>query len=166
MILGQILVAWVYGHIFEYVAHRYILHNSKFFKKQFKQHFGQHHKVSRKNKMYDSAYESLISSKFECISLFLVSLIHLPVLFFFPYAYATLVVSTLLYYFLHRKAHTDTSWGKKWLPWHHDHHMGKNQHLNWGVRLPVIDYLLGTNSKLSTSHHRTSKPGKSKSGNS
>ena len=72
MILGQILAAWLYGHIFEYIAHRYVLHNSKTFKKQFKQHFGQHHAVSRKNNMYDEGYESLISSDFEFYSLFLV----------------------------------------------------------------------------------------------
>ena len=147
MILGQILAAWLYGHIFEYIAHRYVLHNSKTFKKQFKQHFGQHHAVSRKNNMYDEGYESLISSDFEFYSLFLVSIVHLPIALFFPYAYATLACSVFSYYFLHRKAHTDVEWGKKWLPWHHDHHMEKNQHLNWGVRLPIIDYVVGTRVK-------------------
>ena len=151
MILGQILAAWIYSHIFEYVAHRYILHNRVFFKKQFKQHFGYHHRVARKNEMYDSGYESLISSKFEFLSLTLVSIIHFPIFLFFPYAYVVLAFSVFLYYFLHRKAHTDVSWGKKWLPWHYDHHMEKNQHLNWGVRLPIIDYIVGTRLKGSQS---------------
>ena len=47
-----------------------------------------------------------------------------------------------MYYTMHRKSHIDVAWGKKWMPWHYEHHMGKDQHKNWGVRLPVFDGLL------------------------
>ena len=94
--------------------------------------------------MYDAAYENLLSSKFEVSALAAAAFLHLPVLVLFPYSYLTLLLSLVTYYFLHKKAHTDVAWGRKWLPWHYAHHMGKNQHLNWGVRLPFIDYILGT----------------------
>jgi len=149
MILSQILAAWLYSHLFEYIAHRYFLHNHRKFKFAFKNHFATHHKTSRKNSMYDEAYENIFSSKFEIISLFIISVLHIPIAFYFPYAYLTLFYSLCMYYILHRKSHTDVEWGKRWLPWHYDHHMGKNQHLNWGVRLPIIDYIFSTRIKSS-----------------
>ncbi len=149
MIAVQIFAAWVYSHIFEYVAHRYFLHNHKLFKFAFKNHFATHHRVSRKNKMYDETYESLLSSRFEIVSLLATAALHMPIAFVFPWAYGTLVFSATMYYFLHRKSHTDVEWGKKWLPWHYAHHMGKDQHMNWGVRLPLVDYIMGTRKKLS-----------------
>ena len=144
--LLQVVTAWVYSHVFEYCAHRYLLHNHKRFKSVFKNHFGTHHYISRKNGMYDVAYSKLLSSKFETMSLAVAAVLHLPIALFFPFAYLTLLVSLFMYYFLHRKAHTDVEWGRRWLPWHYEHHMGKNQHLNWGVRLPLVDMLVGTHS--------------------
>ena len=148
----QVLIAWIYGHIFEYIAHRYFLHDHKKFKFAFRNHFAWHHKISRKNSMYDENYESVFSSKFEVGSLILLSIVHIPVAFFYPYAYLTLACSLFLYYFIHRKAHTDIAWGRKWLPWHYDHHMGKNQHMNWGVRLPLIDLIMRTRVKFENYH--------------
>ena len=74
--------------------------------------------------------------------LFLLLLSHLPIVFIFPFFYLALLYSVLMYYTLHRKSHIDVEWGKKWMPWHYEHHMGKDQHKNWGVRLPIIDKLL------------------------
>tara|TARA_Y100001937_G_C7017254_1_gene283741 strand:- start:127 stop:573 length:447 start_codon:yes stop_codon:yes gene_type:complete len=140
----QFVLGWFYGHIFEYMAHRYLLHDRKRFKKLFRNHFKSHHNISRKNQMYDSSYENILSSKFEVISLSLALLVHLPVLYFAPYFFAAICWSIASYYTLHKISHTNTAWGKKWLPWHYEHHMGKNQHLNWGVRLPIIDKVLKT----------------------
>lgn len=137
--LTQIFLAWIYGHFFEYIAHKHFLHNHKMFKTIFKHHFGEHHKTARKNEMYDPAYEKVFSSRFEIYSLLFVSIIHLPVAFFFPWAYITLLLSLTSYYFIHRKTHVDVDWGRKWFPWHYDHHMGKDQHDWWGVRLPLFD---------------------------
>ena len=140
----QVAIAWLYGHVFEYCAHRYLLHDHKNFKPLFRNHFGHHHYVSRKNEMYDEGYSSFLSSRFEMIALVAAAFVHLPIAFYYSYAYCTLLVSLTVYYIVHRKAHTNVEWGRRWLPWHYDHHMGKNQHLNWGVRLPIIDILTGT----------------------
>jgi len=147
----QIIFAWFYSHIFEYAAHKYFLHDHRRFRFAFKNHFGKHHKISRKNDMKDESYKNILSSRFEIYSLLVVSLIHLPIVFFFPAAYGTLVFCLLTYYALHRKSHIDVGWGKKWMPWHYAHHMGKDQHKNWGVRLPIIDMV------LKTSHFKTEK---------
>ena len=72
----------------------------------------------------------------------------LPVAFISFYLWLGLVSHAVLYYFIHRKSHIDVEWGKKWLPWHYEHHMGKNQNANWGVTSPIFDYVFGTRSKL------------------
>lgn len=41
----------------------------------------------------------------------------------------------------------DLEWAKKHVPWHYDHHMGKNQDANWGVTTDWVDKLLGTRIK-------------------
>lgn len=155
--LTQIFLAWIYGHIFEYSAHKYFLHNHKLFKTIFKHHFGEHHKIARKNGMYDPAYNKVFSSKFEVYSLLIVAIVHLPISFFFPWAYGTLILSLTSYYLIHRKTHIDVEWGRKWFPWHYEHHMGKNQHDWWGVRFPIVDLsvkLFGAQwNKLSKRHN-------------
>ena len=45
---------------------------------------------------------------------------------------------------MHRRAHTDVEWCKKNIPWHYDHHMGKNQDANYGVTVEWPDKLFGT----------------------
>jgi sterol desaturase/sphingolipid hydroxylase (fatty acid hydroxylase superfamily) len=143
-IIFQILLGWLYGHIFEYIAHKHVLHNRKKFKTVFRNHFKKHHNISRKNKMYDENYRNVISSKFETIALSVIVFVHLPLLFYVPYFYSMIVWSVCAYYILHKLAHINTEWGKKWLPWHYEHHMGKNQNINWGVRLPIIDKVMKT----------------------
>jgi hypothetical protein len=137
----EIILAWFYSHIFEYLAHKYVLHNHRIFSFAFKNHFSNHHRIARSNKMYDKAYESIFSSFFEVFSLFLVAILHSPLIFLFPYSYGTLLICLLMYYFIHKKVHTNVSWGEKWIPWHYAHHMGKDQNKNWGVRLPIIDII-------------------------
>lgn len=140
----QIILAWIYSHIFEYIAHKFILHETKIFKFAFKHHFGIHHKIARNNNMYDRGYENIFSSKFEILSLLITAVIHLPLFLFFPFAYLSLLLFITNYYLIHRKCHLDVEWGKKWIPWHYAHHMKTNQHKNWGVRLPIIDIIMKT----------------------
>ena len=139
-----VLLTTFYSLIFEYLAHKYVLHNYKYFKKAFQNHFKVHHKVSRINNMLDPGYEKIISSHFELISLSLIAIAHLPILFFSTTAYLIILANIIHYYYVHRKSHINTAWGKKNLPWHYAHHMGKNQNLNWGIRSPIIDKILGT----------------------
>ena len=142
--LIQIFLGWLYGHIFEYVAHKHVLHNRKIFAKIFKNHFKIHHGTSRKNNMYDKNYNSLFSSKFEIVALCTILIVHFPLLFYVPYFYSMVVWSVSAYYILHKISHVNTDLGKKILPWHYEHHMGKNQNKNWGVRLPLIDIIMNT----------------------
>ena len=143
-IFFQLAIGWLYGHIFEYIAHKHVLHNKKKFKKVFRNHFKTHHNESRKNDMYDKNYNKLVSSKFEIVSLLSILILHFPVVFILPYFYGMIVWSVMSYYLIHRLSHLNIEWGKKWLPWHYEHHMGKDQHINWGVRLPIIDKVLKT----------------------
>jgi hypothetical protein len=148
MVIGyafaQFFVGWLYGHIVEYSVHKYILHDNKRFIKAFKYHFGTHHKIARKCEMYDKNYEPFLSKNqlFEPFALSLLLLSHLPLAFVFPFFYLALLYSAFMYYTLHRKSHIDVEWGRKWLPWHYEHHMGIDQNKNWGVRLPLIDKII------------------------
>jgi len=142
----QITLGWIYGHFAEYILHKYLLHNNKLFKKIFKRHFGTHHKISRKNDMYDENYRKTLHSDslFELGGLSFLLLLHLPIVYILPYFWFTLLYSAFIYYTAHRLSHIKTGLGKKLLPWHYNHHMSKNQHENWGVRLPIFDVILGT----------------------
>jgi len=98
--------------------------------------------------MYDARSHSKIDpiGDREIKGLGLLVLIHCPVAFWFPWAYLILAYSAAAYFFVHRRAHQDFRWGRENVPWHYDHHMGPNQHMNWGVRLPWVDWLTGTRS--------------------
>jgi len=145
----QIVLGWFYCHIGEYFIHKNILHSRrKIFKNSFKFHFKNHHKNSRKDDMKEKKYgnQSLYDLFFdvEIRMLFLIGVIHFPIFLLFPYFYLAIVWSLFSYYFIHRITHTNVEFGKKYFPWHYDHHMGKNQHVNWGVRLPIFDYIMST----------------------
>ena len=141
----------ILGWLFEWGAHKYLLHN--FSKKIFSySHFSVHHRNCRKNNFYDADYEKFppaaMSSGLKEIVLLASSLVvTLPVIFISAYIWFGLLFHALVYYFVHRKCHLDVEWGKKWVPWHYQHHMGKDQNCNWGVTNPVFDYIFGTRKK-------------------
>ena len=74
----------------------------------------------------------------------LLALLVLPLLWYNTPLWAGLTIHVLLYYYMHRKFHLDPEWGKRWMRWHWDHHMGADQNVNWGVTNPLFDYVLGT----------------------
>tara|TARA_A100001011_G_C13635192_1_gene565608 strand:+ start:70 stop:525 length:456 start_codon:yes stop_codon:yes gene_type:complete len=141
----QVVCAWFYGHLLEYFLHR-VMHDFKRFPFFFKHHFGGHHRISRKNEMKDNSYINIYtkSSLFEVLGLLTGVVVHLPLVFFFPFAYITLLLSVGQYYWMHRKSHIDVEWGKEYMPWHYKHHMSKDQHTNWGVRSDIIDKIFKT----------------------
>ena len=147
MVAVQVLVALVLANLYEWVLHRYVLHGlGKKKTNPFHFHWT-HHRVVRKSGGYDDEYEKLVPLSKEARWLLVTFVLHLPLLWVFPYAVATLGIHAIAYYFLHRKAHMDVEWGKRWLPWHYDHHLGKNQDLNWCVLFPLWDHILGTRKK-------------------
>ena len=150
--LSQILVATIYANLFEWVWHRYVFHGlGKKRKSLFSSHWGKHHKLVRKSGGYDLSYKNrLFTSKdptTEAVQLFLAASIHLPLAVWAPYFVAALYVHALAYFLIHRKSHLDPSWAQRWVPWHYDHHMGKDQNTNWCVTYPLWDYILGTRKK-------------------
>ena len=143
-VILQMAIAWVYSHVLEYTLHRWWLHNRKR-KHWFRDHFGNHHRIARKNWMFDHRSHDPISVRNdrEIKGLILLALLHSPVAIWFPWAYLVLVYSALAYFVVHRRAHQDFRWARENLPWHYDHHVGQ-QNMNWGVRLPWVDWIAGT----------------------
>ena len=81
------------------------------------------------------------------MGLILLALLHSPLYFLSLPFYLGLLYGGLGYYFVHKQAHLDPEWAKKHVPWHYDHHMGKNQDANWGVTTDWVDRLMGTRIK-------------------
>lgn len=147
-IFAQVAIAWVYSHVLEYCLHRWLLHD-RHKKYWFKTHMGDHHRAAKKNFMYDENFkkEVNIMTDPEVRGLILLAMIHSPIAALFPYAYLTLIICSYSYFYTHRKSHQDLRWARENAPWHYDHHLGKDQNVNWGVRLPIIDWLVGTRVK-------------------
>ena len=113
-------------------------------------HWHTHHRKSRHNDNYDEDYTKNWydkSARQEILGLVILSIAHLPLILILPIFYITLVVCSIRYYLIHRKSHLDVEWCKKHLPWHYDHHMGKNQDANWGVTTDWVDRIVGTRIK-------------------
>ncbi len=147
-IVLQIIVAWFYSHLLEYFLHKYVLHNPKR-KKWFRTHFADHHRTSRRLAMIDPKYlgRPKWNGDPELKGLVVLGIFHLPLAFWFPVAYTVLIAGAINYYNLHSLSHQDIHWARKYLPWHYDHHIAPNQNANWGVRLPIIDYIFGSRIK-------------------
>jgi sterol desaturase/sphingolipid hydroxylase (fatty acid hydroxylase superfamily) len=117
----------------------------------FSSHWNTHHNKARKNEYFDEDYLSVFSGwnegLKEIMAIFLLSLLQIPTILIFPYYSVTMIFMGILYFAIHRKSHLNPSWAKKYVPWHYDHHMGKNQDANWCVTFPLWDYILGTRQK-------------------
>jgi len=145
---GWVVLGFVLGSLVEWIAHRYFLHN--FSKRLFSSsHFSVHHKKCRKHNNFDDDYLNFPPSSIdggggEIVLLASLVIVFTPTILVSFWLWAGLVVHSFLYYFLHRKSHIDVEWGKKWMPWHWDHHMGKDQNCNWGVTNSIFDHIFRT----------------------
>ena len=158
--LITIIVCVVFCNLIEYLAHKYILHElGKDKKSYWAAHWNRHHKVSRKLWMVDRDYLEkwweFKPRQSEVIGLFLLWLFGgLPMLLLPVFIPALLLISIVWcvtvavyccsYYYIHKKSHLNTQWAFKWLPWHVDHHLGKDQDKNWNVTFPLWDIILRT----------------------
>ena len=148
-IISQLVIGWMYGHIMEYVIHRWVFHTIGKRKGHLLSfHVHDHHKICRRNALFDIAYKKIKTSE-EFWGLLFLAAIHFPLAFFFPYFYVAIVLSILSYYLTHRIAHLNPDWTRINLSHHYDHHMGpgKCANSNFGVRSDVIDRLLKTRVK-------------------
>jgi len=153
-VIFQIILAVVLANLYEWVVHKYILHDLGK-KKTFLRFHWSHHQSTRKTGGYDLDYKTLFPLSKEALALLFSFVLHIPLFWFYPYFAGTLGVYALAYFVVHRKAHLDPDWGRKWIPWHFDHHMGKNQDLNWCVLFPMWDHILGTRKKYKINEKKT-----------
>ena len=149
--LGFIL-GILYANLMEWVIHKYILHGlGKNKKSFFAFHWNEHHNVCRKNQFMDESYTTCHpfegSRLKESVGLLGLVVAHLSVGFISLGFMSALVLYSGAYITLHRYSHVNPTWGKKYMPWHWDHHMGKNQDANWNVVFPLTDWLLKTRIK-------------------
>ena len=143
----QVLVGIVIANLYEWVIHKYILHGlGKKKGSRWSSHWSIHHRKSRQNEHFDEDYLAIFSGAWsegrkELFGLGLLILLQLPTFFILPWYAGTSVIMAAAYFLVHRKSHLDVEWAKRWVPWHYDHHMGKNQECNWGITLPLWDEL-------------------------
>lgn len=142
-------VGLVAANVGEWLIHKHWLHGLGKNKKSFWAfHWHEHHRESRSHGMFDAQYVRSVFSWSpqgkEALALGLGAVALLPLFPVAPFFAGTLVVRGLRYYQLHKRAHLDREWAKQHLPWHYDHHMGKDQNANWCVTHPWFDHVMGT----------------------
>jgi sterol desaturase/sphingolipid hydroxylase (fatty acid hydroxylase superfamily) len=143
------LAGLFYANGMEWLIHKYLLHEDGKKKGSFwRFHYSEHHKNARQNDFSDPDYSrSLLewnAQSKEVLALAVGAGIHLPIFPFVPEFVSGVWFSMAYYYYVHKKSHEDPDWARKNLPWHYDHHMGKNQDANWCVTFPLFDYIMGT----------------------
>ncbi|AKQ63622.1 hypothetical protein A176_000534 [Myxococcus hansupus] len=142
-------LGWVYSNFGEWVLHRSVLHGLGKNRKSFWSfHWHEHHQKSRRNDMVDDQYMRSLwtwsAQTKELVGLAVLALAHAPLLPVAPFFVGTVWACAANYYFVHRRAHLDPKWAREHLPWHYDHHMGKEQNANWCVTHPFFDLVMGT----------------------
>lgn len=139
----------LYANAGEWLVHKYILHGLGKNKDSFWAfHWHEHHREARKHDMLDDNYERSLfgwsAQSKEALALLAAALAHLPLFPVAPFFTGTVLYRIWAYYRIHKRAHLEPGWAKENLPWHYDHHMGKDQNANWCVTHPFFDYVMGT----------------------
>ncbi len=133
----------------EWWIHKYVLHGQGKNRESFWSfHWHEHHKNVRRNEHRDECYERPLlgwhSQGKEALALLGLAAAHAPLLPVAPWFTLTVWWRVLHYHRVHKKSHLDVAWARENLPWHFDHHMGKDQDQNWCVTNPWFDELMGT----------------------
>lgn len=146
-------LGWLYTNAGEWIIHKYVLHGLGRRKKSFWSfHWHEHHRESRRGEMADPQYERPLfrgwnAQTKEVASLAVGAALHAPLFPIAPFFTGTVWYCMWRYYRIHKKAHRDPRWARENLPWHVDHHLAKDQNLNWCVTHPFFDYVMGTRSR-------------------
>jgi sterol desaturase/sphingolipid hydroxylase (fatty acid hydroxylase superfamily) len=139
---------YVYATAVEWSVHRFIFHGLGKRYKALSFHWAQHHRAVRQHEGGDPSYHSSVFSwsahgrEFWGVAVGL--LLHTPLIPYLPGFFLGAMVVGLNYARIHRKSHVDPAWCRRSLPWHWDHHMGKNPDANWCVTNEWFDKLMGT----------------------
>ena len=169
-VVAQVLIAVVYVNAVEWGVHLYVLHGLGRKKtSRWSFHWHEHHKKARRHNMVDDQYtggswitavwrrEQTAQTK-EVVGLLLGSLVHVPLLWVAPAFALTVWLGAAPHYVVHRKSHVDPAWAEKHLPWHVEHHMGKDQDANWCVTWPLMDWIMGTRLHATSPRASTAAP--------
>ncbi len=136
------LLGFVYASIVEWAIHKYLFHElGKKKGSKFSFHIRDHHINCLKSGNRDRHF-----SHREIPGILFLLLINFPVVYFLPSFYYAMCTYGALFIITHNIAHIWPQFGKKYIPWHWDHHM-KYQNHNFNVVLPIADYLFGTRKK-------------------
>jgi hypothetical protein len=143
----------LYANAGEWFIHKHMLHGLGREKTSFWAfHWHEHHRESRTRGMRDTHYERGLFAGWhaqskEAAALLGAAVAHVPLFPVAPFFTSAVWFSIARYYRVHKKAHENPEWARKKLPWHYDHHMGRNQHANWCVSYPWFDWVMGTREK-------------------
>jgi hypothetical protein len=137
------------ANAFEWFAHNKLLHEYGRNRSGSAHYHWDHHREVRRNAFSEPQYDHIFGEeyarhRYEIEALVRVSLIVSPLFPIAPFFTATLWYSAFNYYHCHRKSHENPEWAREHLPWHVDHHLGRNQDTNWCVTKPWFDYIMGT----------------------
>jgi sterol desaturase/sphingolipid hydroxylase (fatty acid hydroxylase superfamily) len=143
----------LYANAGEWFIHKHMLHGLGRDKASFWAfHWHEHHREARTHEMHDGHYERKLldgvhSQSKEAAALLAAAIAHAPLFPIAPFFTSGVWFSIANYYRVHKKSHQDPEWARTHLPWHYDHHMGRNQHANWCVSQPWFDWVMGTREK-------------------
>ena len=133
----------------EWFIHKYWLHGLGKNKKSFWAfHWHEHHREAFKHDMIDAQYQRPIFTWSpqgkEALALVVGAAVMAPVFPVAPVFTGTVWYRMWRYYEIHKKSHLDPAWAREQLPWHVDHHLGRDQNANWCVTHPWFDYVMQT----------------------
>ena len=136
------ILGLIYGSFLEWGVHKYLFHElGKNKNSIFAFHLREHHINCINNQNEDNRFTLR-----ENLGIAVLTLLHLPIFFLSSSFYYGLAAYGLAFIICHKLVHKYSEWGKKWFPWHWDHHMTHQNH-NMNVVVPIADYLLGTRKK-------------------
>jgi hypothetical protein len=148
----------IYANAGEWFLHKHMLHGLGKNRASFWSfHWHEHHREARAHDMFDRQYVLPLLTWSpqgkEAAALVAAGLLHLPLLPVAPFFTLTVYWRAWRYYSLHKRAHLDRSWARQHLPWHYDHHMGRDQNANWCVTHPWFDHVMGTRKRYRYDAH-------------
>ena len=151
-------IAMLYANAFEWWAHKHLLHGlGKKKNSFFAFHFFDHHRAARKHGMRDDGYANGVfggaPQRKEALLLAGLVVVHVPLFPVAPFFTATVAYSAVNYWRTHKRAHLEPAWAEEHLPWHVEHHMGRDHDANWCVTHPYFDKVMGTATGRSTRAH-------------
>jgi hypothetical protein len=141
-----VVVALLYANFLEWALHKWVLHK---WGKERGSYWSEHYRVHHRNyNRFGGRDPDYINFKLnsEVLGLLGLAVLHSPVALLSPLAYGTLFAHGVTYYLVHRYSHVNPEWGWKWIPWHMEHHRGREA--NWCVLFPFWDHVLRTRVKV------------------